>query len=64
MKYVEKNDPRETPKDNPREQTDWKLYPHTSELWKQNAQHVTDSPSLGEHRSQTSRNGARRTLTD
>lgn len=47
MKYVEKNDPRETPKDDPREQSDWKPYPQTNEPWKQNAQHSTD-PSQGE----------------
>jgi hypothetical protein len=47
MKYVEKNDPRETPKDDPREQSDWKPYPQTKEPWKQNAQHSTD-PSQGE----------------
>lgn len=47
MKYVKENDPRETPKDDPREQDDWKPYPQTNEPWKQNAQHSTD-PSLGE----------------
>lgn len=45
MKYVEKNDPRETPKDDPREKTDWAPYPQSNEPWKQNAQNTTD-PSL------------------
>ena len=47
MKFVKENDPRETPKDDPREKTDLKPYPQTDKPWKQNAQHVTD-PSLGE----------------
>jgi hypothetical protein len=29
---------KETPKDHPREKTDWKPYPATDEPWKQNAQ--------------------------
>ena len=47
MKYVEKNDPRETPKGDPREKQDLKPYPQTDKPWKQNPQHATD-PSLGE----------------
>jgi hypothetical protein len=42
---VEKTDPRETPKDDPREETDWAPYPQSKEPWKQNAQNTTD-PSL------------------
>lgn len=47
MQNPDKNDPRETPKDDPREQNDWKPYPQTDKPWKENAQHSTD-PSLGE----------------
>jgi hypothetical protein len=32
---------KETPKDDPREKTDWKPYPATDEPWKQNAQKAT-----------------------
>jgi hypothetical protein len=45
MRYVKKNDPRETPKDDPRDQTDWAPYPQSDEPWKQNPQNTTD-PSL------------------
>jgi hypothetical protein len=45
MKSTDKNDPRETPKDDPREKQDWGKQSQSNEPWKQNAQNTTD-PSL------------------
>jgi len=45
MKYVEKNDPRETPKDDPRTTQDWGSMSQSDKPWEKNAQNTTD-PSL------------------
>jgi hypothetical protein len=45
MTDADKNEPGETPKDDPREQQDWGKQSQSNEPWKQNAQNTTD-PSL------------------
>jgi hypothetical protein len=42
VKYVKENDPRETPKDDPREKQDWGNHSQSVEPWKQNPQTSSD----------------------